>query len=106
MDSKEPNQINSIPLSKLSQQQGGAAENASPVLQKSLENNISPSSKGAKEDEQTISVNNAPKDNETSKTLSTAGMVNKQAVATNAANEAVDSLPEKGVEADRKVSNK
>ena len=73
-------------------------------LQKSLENNITPASKGAKEDEPTFSVNNAPKDNDTSKTLSTAGVVSKQAVATNAANEAADSLPERGVDADRKVS--
>nr|XP_036231369.1 serine/threonine-protein kinase 10 isoform X2 [Bactrocera oleae]XP_036231370.1 serine/threonine-protein kinase 10 isoform X2 [Bactrocera oleae]XP_036231371.1 serine/threonine-protein kinase 10 isoform X2 [Bactrocera oleae]XP_036231372.1 serine/threonine-protein kinase 10 isoform X2 [Bactrocera oleae] len=106
MDSKEPNQTNSIPQSKLSQQQGGAAENASPVLQKSLENNITPASKGAKEDEPTFSVNNAPKDNDTSKTLSTAGVVSKQAVATNAANEAADSLPERGVDADRKITKK
>ncbi|XP_011204222.2 serine/threonine-protein kinase 10 isoform X1 [Bactrocera dorsalis] len=107
MDSKEPNQTNSIPQSKLSQQQGGAAENASPVLQKTLENNITPSSKGAKEDEPIFSVNNAPKDNDTSnKTLSTAGVVSKQAVATNAANEAADSLPERGVDADRKITKK
>ncbi|XP_011179528.1 serine/threonine-protein kinase 10 isoform X2 [Zeugodacus cucurbitae] len=107
MDSKEPNQTNSIPQSKLSQPQGGAAENASPVLQKSLENNsITTSSKVAKEDEQPIiSVNNAPKENDTSKTPTTAGVVNKQAVV--AVNETADnSLPEKGVDADRKITKK
>ncbi|CAD7012390.1 unnamed protein product [Ceratitis capitata] len=116
MDSKEPNQTNSIPQSKLSQpqqpQQVGAKENkenASPVLQKSLENNqISKSSKAtAKEDEQKISVNNTPKDNNTSnnnKPLSASAVVSKQ--QTVVANEADNSLPEKGVDAERKITKK
>ncbi|XP_053964757.1 serine/threonine-protein kinase 10 isoform X1 [Anastrepha ludens] len=103
MDSKEPNQTNSIPQSKLSQQ-GGAADNVSPILQKSLENNIS-SSKEAKEDEQTKSVNNAPKENDTSKPRSPGVATKQAAVATTPAVEA-DSLPEKSIDAERKIPKK
>ncbi|XP_067628233.1 serine/threonine-protein kinase 10 isoform X2 [Eurosta solidaginis] len=111
IDSKEPNQTNSIPQSKLSQQQqgGGDATKASPVLQKSIENNKS-SSKATKEDEKTpiYSVNNAPKDiDTTSKPLPTTGVANKKsAFATPTIGEAADALPEKGVDAERKITKK
>lgn len=102
MDSKEPNQTNSIPQSKLSQQRG-AASNASPVLQTSLGNNIS-SSKGAKEDEQKSSVNKAPNENDTNKPRSPEALTKQQPVVAPPAVEA-DNIPEKSVDADRKVSN-
>ncbi|XP_036333880.1 serine/threonine-protein kinase 10 isoform X2 [Rhagoletis pomonella] len=104
MDSKEPNQTNSIPQSKLSQQRG-VASNVSPVLQNSLENNIS-SSKGAKEDEQKISVNKAPNENDTSKPRSPDEALSKQQTVVAPSAIEADNLPEKSVDADRKIPKK